>query len=124
VPDQDPEKAFKMLADFVKSKNPDVVVEREGSLKPYLGDFSGPYAMAAKQAMTEAFGKEPAFVREGGSIGAVVSMQKVLGTPIMFLGLSLPEHGYHAINENYDWQQAAGGMKMFVSYFNTLSAMK
>jgi acetylornithine deacetylase/succinyl-diaminopimelate desuccinylase-like protein len=124
VPDQDPEKAFKLLADFVKSKNPDVVIEREGSLKPYLGDFSGPYAQAAKQAMTEAFGKEPAFVREGGSIGAVVSMQKVLGTPIMFLGLSLPEHGYHAINENYDWQQASGGMKMFVSYFNTLAAMK
>lgn len=124
VPDMDPDKAFKLLADFVKSKNPDVVVEREGSLKPYLGDFSGPYAMAAKQAMTEAFGREPAFVREGGSIGAVVSMQKVLGTPIIFLGLSLPEHGYHAINENYDWQQTAGGMKMFVSYFNTLSAMK
>lgn len=123
VPDQDPEKAFKLLADFVKSKNPDVVVEREGSLKPYLGDFSGPYADAAKQAMAEAFGKEPAFVREGGSIGAVVSMQKVLNTPIMFLGLSLPEHGYHAINENYDWQQASGGMRMFVSYFNTLSKM-
>jgi acetylornithine deacetylase/succinyl-diaminopimelate desuccinylase-like protein len=124
VPDQDPEKAFKLLSDFVKSRNPDVVIEREGSLRPFLGDFSGPYAQAAKQAMTEAFGKEPAFVREGGSIGAVVSMQKVLNTPIMFLGLSLPEHGYHAINENYDWQQASGGMKMFVSYFNTLSAMK
>ena len=26
----------------------------------------------------------------------------------MFLGLSLPEHGYHAINENYDWGQAVG----------------
>jgi len=108
----------------VKQKNPDVVVEREGTLRPYLGDFSGPYAQAAKQAMTEAFGKEPAFIREGGSIGAVVSMQKVLNVPIMFLGLSLPEHGYHAINENYDWQQASGGMKMFVKYFSALSQMK
>lgn len=124
VPNQDPDKVFKLFADFVKSKNPDVVIEKEGSLRPYLGDFSGPYAQAARQAMTEAFGKDPAFVREGGSIGAVVSMQEVLKVPIMFLGLSLPEHGYHAINENYDWQQAAGGMKMFVSYFNTLSAMK
>jgi len=124
VPNQDPQKIVKLLTDFVKSKNPDVVVVAEGSLSPYLGDFSGPYAQAAKQAMTEAFGKEPAFVREGGSIGAVVSMKNVLNTPIMFLGLSLPEHGYHAINENYDWQQASGGMKMFVSYFNTLSGMK
>jgi acetylornithine deacetylase/succinyl-diaminopimelate desuccinylase-like protein len=123
VPDQDPDKVFKLVSEFVKSKNPDIQVEREGSLSPYLGDFSGPYAQAAHEAMKLAFGKEPAFVREGGSIGAVVSMQKVLKAPIIFLGLSLPEHGYHAINENYDWQQASGGMQMFVKYFNLLSAI-
>ena len=66
---------------------------------------------------------EPVFVREGGSIGAVVSMEKVLKTPVMFLGLSLPEHGYHAPNENYDWQQASGGMVAFVRYFENLSKM-
>jgi acetylornithine deacetylase/succinyl-diaminopimelate desuccinylase-like protein len=124
VPDQDPEKILKLVSDFVKSKNSDVVIEREGTLRPYLGDFSGPYAQAAKKAMQDAFGTEPAFVREGGSIGAVVSMQKVLAVPIMFLGLSLPEHGYHAINENFDWRQAEGGMKMFVKYFSILSEMK
>lgn len=124
VPNQDPEKMLKLVTDFVKSKNPDVTIEKEGSLRPYLGPFTGPYAEAAKVAMTEAFGKEPAFVREGGSIGAVVSMHDVLQAPIIFLGLSLPEHGYHAINENYDWQQASGGMKMFVKYFSTLAAMK
>jgi acetylornithine deacetylase/succinyl-diaminopimelate desuccinylase-like protein len=124
VPNQDPDKMLQLVTEFVKQRNPDVQVEREGSLRPYLGDFSGPFAQAAKQAMTEAFGKEPAFVREGGSIGAVVSMQQVLGVPIMFLGLSLPEHGYHAINENFDWQQASGGMKMFVRYFSALARMK
>ena len=124
VPNQDPDKIAKLVTDFVKSKNPDVRVEKEGSLKPYIGEFKGPYADAARQAMTEAFGKEPAFVREGGSIGAVVSMQEVLKVPIMFLGLSLPEHGYHAINENYDWQQASGGIKMFVKYFSAVAAMK
>jgi len=124
VPDQDPDKVYKTVSEFLKSKNPDITIEREGSLRPYLGQFTGPFADAAKQAMAEAFGKEPAFVREGGSIGAVVSMQTVLDVPIMFLGLSLPEHGYHAINENYDWQQAAGGMKMFVKYFTALAAMK
>ncbi|MBX9772611.1 MAG: hypothetical protein K2X29_14635, partial [Candidatus Obscuribacterales bacterium] len=60
----------------------------------------------------------------GGSIGAVVSMNDVLGVPITFLGLSLPEHGYHAINENYDWQQASGGMKMFVKYLSLVSQIK
>ena len=67
--------------------------------------------------MKFAFGKEPVFVREGGSIGAVLSMEKVLKAPVFFLGLSLPEHGYHAPNENFDWPQAAGGMAAFADYF-------
>ena len=46
--------------------------------------------------MRATFGKEPAFVREGGSIGAVLTMRKLLKAPVTFLGLSLPEHGYHA----------------------------
>ncbi|MCX5511681.1 hypothetical protein, partial [Pseudomonas sp. BJa3] len=81
-------------------------------------------AKAAAVAMKKAFGKEPAYVREGGSIGAIVSMKKVLGKDSMFLGLSLPEHGYHAINENFDWQQGSGGIKMFVAYFMDLSELK
>lgn len=124
VPDQDPEKVFQAFSKFIKEKAPDVTVEREGSLKPFIGEFKGPFADAAVGAMKEAFGVEPAFTREGGSIGAVVSMKEVLGKPIVFLGLSLPEHGYHAINENFDWQQASGGMKMFVAYFERLAKIK
>ena len=39
------------------------------------------------------------------------------------MGLSLPEHGYHAVDENYDWGQASGGMEMFRRYFHKLAAM-
>ena len=74
--------------------------------------------------MKFAFGKDPVFVREGGSIGAVVSMEKVLKAPVFFLGLSLPEHGYHAPNENYDWQQAEGGMIAFADYFRRVGEME
>lgn len=124
VPKQDPEKICKLFTDFVARECPDAEVVREGSLHPYVGDKSGIEAEAAARAMKEAFGIEPAFVREGGSIGAILSMKNVLGKDSMFLGLSLPEHGYHAINENFDWQQASGGIKMFVAYFKALSEMK
>ena len=73
--------------------------------------------------MSFAFGREPVFVREGGSIGAVLSMEKVLKAPVFFLGLSLPEHGYHAPNENYDWSQAAGGMAAFADYFRRAGSL-
>lgn len=121
VPDMDPKKIVGLVRDFVKAKNPDVKVNAVQKLEPFLGEFTGPYADAAREAMKFGFGKEPAFTREGGSIGAVVSMQKLLKAPITFLGLSLPEHGYHAKNENYDWRQTAGGIKMFVKYFDEIS---
>jgi acetylornithine deacetylase/succinyl-diaminopimelate desuccinylase-like protein len=121
VPNQDPDKIFEAVKKFVAKHAPDVEVVPEGSLKPFLGEFKGPFADAAAAAMKAAFGAEPAFTREGGSIGAVVSMQEHLKVPIVFLGLSLPEHGYHAINENFDWQQASGGLRMFVEYFELIS---
>lgn len=124
VPDQDPKKIVQLVRDFVKQKNPDVKVNAVQKLEPFLGEFTGPYADAARAAMKFAFGKEPAFTREGGSIGAVVTMQKLLKVPITFLGLSLPEHGYHAKNENFDWRQASGGIKMFVKYFDEISRIR
>ncbi len=117
VPDQDPAKIMELVTSFVKKLNADVEVIPQDSLRPYLGDLSGRFAQAACTAMTEAFGKQPAFVREGGSIGAAVTMHEVLKAPVIFLGLSLPEHGYHSVNECYDWQQASGGIKMLAHYF-------
>jgi acetylornithine deacetylase/succinyl-diaminopimelate desuccinylase-like protein len=123
VPNQKPDRVLKLVRNFIREKNPDVQFIPESYLSPYLGPHSGPYADAARDAMHTAFGKDPAFVREGGSIGAVVTMEKYLKAPIVFLGLSLPEHGYHAPNENFDWEQASGGMKMFARYFETLARL-
>lgn len=123
VPDQRPRKVFNLIRDFIRKKNPDIKTEFISALEPYIGEFSGPYADAASEAMRFAFKRQPAFTREGGSIGAVVTMKKYLKSPIIFLGLSLPEHGYHAKNENFDWGQASGGIKMFARYFDQISAL-
>ena len=119
-----PKKVVKLVTDFVKSKNPDVKVSAEHALPAYSGKTTGAYADAIRSATKFAFGKDTVFVREGGSIGAVLSMEKVFKKPIVFLGLSLPEHGYHAPNENYDWGQASGGMVAFAKYFQELGTIK
>ncbi len=123
VPKMSSAKVVKLVKAFVRKKNPDVKVSAEHALPPYEGKTTGPYADAIRGAMKFAFGKEPVFVREGGSIGAVLSMERVLKAPVFFLGLSLPEHGYHAPNENFDWPQAEGGMAAFADYFRRLSEM-
>jgi len=124
VPGQTPEKIFALLKHYVAKLNPAVKVEREGMLHPFRGVFDGPYVEAVKRAVLAGFGKEPAFIREGGSIGAVVTMQKAWKVPILFMGLSLPEHGYHAPNEYFDWGQASGGIKAFAHYFSDLAAKR
>ena len=123
VPDQTGVKISKLIRKFVKSKNPDVKVHLEGRLDPYRGITTGPLADAVRRSVKFAFGKEPVFVREGGSIGAVVTMERVLKVPVVFMGLSLPEHGYHSPNENYDWEQAEGGMIAFAKYFAEVAAL-
>lgn len=121
VPDQEPAEVLSLFRKYVHTLNPDVRVEADGMLRPYAADLGGPYAEALRKALRFGFGKEPAFIREGGSIGAVVTMAERWKAPIMFLGLSLPEHGYHAPNERFDWGQASGGMKAFVKYFEEIS---
>ncbi|MDX1582137.1 MAG: M20/M25/M40 family metallo-hydrolase [Thermoanaerobaculia bacterium] len=121
VPDQDPKKILKLIREWVKERYPEVKIVPENRMEPYFSPIEGPLPDAVRRSMKFAFGKDPAFVREGGSIGAVPSMEKVLDCPVVFLGLSLPEHGYHAPNENFDWDQASGGMIAFAKYFEEIA---
>jgi acetylornithine deacetylase/succinyl-diaminopimelate desuccinylase-like protein len=117
------EKVLKLVKAFVKKRNPDVRVEGGSSAAPYKGITSGPWVEAAQRSVKFAFGKAPVFVREGGTIGAVLSMEQILKCPIVFMGLSLPDHGYHAPNENYDWGQAGGGIVAFAKLFEEVAAV-
>ncbi len=123
VADQKPAQVLRRIKSFIASRCPDAKVIFEAALEPYLADTTGPFLQAAVRASLETFGKKPALTREGGSIGAVVTMTKVLRKEVVLLGLSLPEDGYHAINESFAWSQAAGGIAMFHRYFHNLAAI-
>ena len=121
VPKMKGEKVVKLIKAFVKKRNPDVRIEAAKAAPPYKGVTEGPHFEAAKRAMKFAFGKDPVIVREGGTIGAILFMEQILKCPIVFMGLSLPEHGYHAPNENYDWGQAGGGIVAFAKFFEEVA---
>lgn len=123
VPKMKGEKVAKLVKAWVKKRWPDVTVEVSSAAPAYKAVTSGPYVDAARDAIKFAFGKSPVFVREGGTIGAVLSMEQILKAPVVFMGLSLPEHGYHAPNENFDWGQAGGGMVAFARLFEEVAAV-
>ena len=123
VPGQDPAKIRKLITAAVREGNPDVKIQFESAAPAFRTVVTGPLPEALKRAVKFAFRRDAVFVRDGGTIGAMTSIEKVLKCPVLFLGLSLPEHGYHAPNENFDWQQASGGMVAFAKYFEELATL-
>ena len=123
VPAQDPKKIQQQLKAAVKQLNPDVEIHFEAGAPAFRTVLTGELPQALKRAMKFAFKRDPVFVRDGGTIGAMTSIEQVLKCPVLFLGLSLPEHGYHAPNENFDWQQASGGMVAFAKYFEEIGKL-
>jgi acetylornithine deacetylase/succinyl-diaminopimelate desuccinylase-like protein len=112
------------IRSFIAERFPDVEVHADPGLDPFKGRTTGPLADAIRAAYGFGFDAEPVLTREGGSIGAVPTMERVLDAPVVFLGLSLPEHGYHAPNEFFDWEQAEGGIAAFAHFFARLASAR
>jgi acetylornithine deacetylase/succinyl-diaminopimelate desuccinylase-like protein len=71
VPDQDGDKLFESLRDYVVEVAPkgvDVSVQKLGTAKPLRMDPNHPVARAAARALEATFGQAPVNIRSGGSI--------------------------------------------------------
>jgi len=123
VPGMDGERTFERIRSFLAKRFPDIEIVKGHYGPAFKGHTTGPYAEAIRDAYAFAFGQSCCFTRQGGTIGAVKAMEEVLGAEVYFLGLSLPSHGYHGPNENFDWAQAGGGMAAFARYFETVSGI-
>lgn len=118
VADQDPDRVFGLVREYLNQINPDIDAVKVSAAKPYLGDFDSPNLDAASKALTETFNLPVAKIRAGGSIGAVSTMYDTLGKPeILLMAFGLPEHGAHGPNEFFDLEMAEGGIKAYFKYF-------
>jgi acetylornithine deacetylase/succinyl-diaminopimelate desuccinylase-like protein len=104
VPKQDPQKITESLRNFIAGlmppgirwelkpshSSPGVVVSRES-----------PYVKAAARAIEGGFGKEPVFIREGGSIPVVNTFFDELGVDTLLLGWGLNDDNPHSPNEKF-----------------------
>lgn len=102
VPNQDPEVIAKLMKAHVEKVAPagarvEVVYLHGGNA--WRAETEGPLYTAAARALGEAFGREPVFAGEGGSIPIVPELERVLDAPVLLMGFGLPGENAHAPDE-------------------------
>ena len=123
VPGQSPAKVLESIQRFVAELDPLVEVVPLGAAPAFVTSVDAPECRAMDRAAERVLGKGLALTRGGGSIPAVAIMAEVLRAPVLLMGLSLPEHGYHAPNEFFDWTQARRGVELYASWFEELERL-
>jgi acetylornithine deacetylase/succinyl-diaminopimelate desuccinylase-like protein len=104
VPNQSTKKIDQLFRDYVKKITPDCVklsfLPHHGG-DPVLVPRDARFMDEAIEAMKYGFGRDPFFVREGGSIPIISTMKQELGVNTLLLGFGLPDDNAHAPNEKF-----------------------
>ncbi len=105
VPDQDPAKIGKLMADFIERLAPDGVKVKvkihAGGGRPVRTPPTSPVVRVAAQAYSELFGKPCHYILEGGSIPIVTELASTAGADVVLMGFGLPTDNVHAPNEHF-----------------------
>jgi acetylornithine deacetylase/succinyl-diaminopimelate desuccinylase-like protein len=126
VANQDPDAIFAAFRDYVTEIAPPgvrVEVHDLGSGRPTLTSTDLPWTTAAARAIGETFGREPVFIREGGSIPFVATFETLLGLPVVLLGFTPPDGNFHAPNEWMDLANFEGGVRTMARYWDELARL-
>jgi len=76
-----------------------ITVEMLGAAPPVLCGVDHRAAQALRAAYKEAFGKETALVRVGGSIPVSIDFQEAVGAPLVISGIAQSDTAIHSPNE-------------------------
>ena len=123
VPDQTPEEIGRLIDAHLKRVAPKgvtVTVKHLHGGRPWRAELDGPLFDAARRALSEAFGRDPVIVGEGGSIPVVGDFQRILGTPVLLMGFGLPGENAHAPNEWMSDENFVKGAKAVAAFWDEL----
>ncbi len=132
VPDQEPDEVFAALQ-AVLTKDPPWGVQV--SVKPaskhvkwWMTSPTGPAFEAALSAMRQGYGKEPAMIGCGGTIGFVGPLAELFGgAPALLMGIEDPQSNAHAPNESLhegDWKNLMRSLANLFAHIGELPGGK
>jgi acetylornithine deacetylase/succinyl-diaminopimelate desuccinylase-like protein len=125
VPDQRPDEVAAAFEAWVRERVPagvSVELTREGGVAPALTPVDHPAVGALCRVLQRVWGREPLFTREGGS-GPEEALGRVLGVPVLFLGVGLPGDRIHAPNERMVMDQFWRGLVAAGELWHELAAV-
>jgi len=123
VPDQTPEETFRQLVAYLEANAPSTIrweIRNLHNASPAITDRDNMGIRALTQAMQTVWGTPPLFKREGGSIGAVVFIQKGLGAESVLTGFGLPDDNVHSPNEKLHLPTWEKGIEALIHFFYNL----
>lgn len=127
VLNQDPgdicEKAARYLQ-RIAPKSVKVKVVKHGGAKAVVVPTEGPWLDAAARAIKTGFGKEPLFMKEGGSIPVVGDFKDILGLDTLLIGYCQNNDNVHSPNERFKLRDFERGCRTGAALPNELAKVK
>lgn len=123
VPDQTPAEARAALETYLRENAPQTVrwnLVELGSCNPSIVERDSIAVRAAKKALVDIWGKQPVFIRQGGTVPVISQIQGILGVDPLLLGFELPDDNLHAPDEKLHIPTFFRGMECFVRTMNHL----
>jgi acetylornithine deacetylase/succinyl-diaminopimelate desuccinylase-like protein len=126
VPDMDSEEAGSLLVRRLATKPPagaSVSTKVVRSSPWWTTEPEGPAFEAALRALEKGYGRKPALVGSGGSIGSVRPMADALGVPCILTGVEDPGCAAHSEDESLhlgDWKRS---IRAAVHFYDELAAI-
>jgi acetylornithine deacetylase/succinyl-diaminopimelate desuccinylase-like protein len=128
VPDQEPEKIYQLICTHIKKHTPPGVkaeiTKIPGQAEPYLIPHDHPGNQAALDVHKALFGKEPHYVRMGGSIPICGILKKALGAYTVSFGFGLMDENIHAPDEFFRLKSFERAQKAYCMLLNRLEDYK
>ncbi|MBL8144747.1 MAG: dipeptidase [Anaerolineae bacterium] len=124
VANQDPQKIYELVRDFVAEVAPAgvrVKVSLLSSGEAASMDINDPAMRAVARAYERGWGKAPIYLREGGSIPVVADFRKLLGVPVLLMGYGLNTDGPHGPDEHYSLAMFHRGIDTAIIFLEEIS---
>jgi acetylornithine deacetylase/succinyl-diaminopimelate desuccinylase-like protein len=124
VGDQDPERIYQRVKQYIESIAPPTVTLEFNLLsgsKPALIDYNLPAMQAAARAYERGWGAKPVFARGGGSIPVVANIFNLMRIPVVMMGYGLDDDGFHGANEHLSVEMFHRGIETATVYLEELA---